>query len=52
MKVKALISIIGKYSLNAGDVAVIVDKNILKDLLKHGYVVEVKNKQKVKTDGN
>jgi hypothetical protein len=48
MKIKALISVIGKYNINAGDVVEIDDKAVLKDLLKLGYVEEVKEEKKTR----
>ena len=42
MKVKALVSFCGKVSMGKGEVREVTYQDILKDLLKAGYVVEVK----------
>ncbi len=49
-KVKAKVSFAGEISMGRGEERVIDDKAILDDLLKAGYVEEVKGKRKVKSD--
>lgn len=50
MKYKAVVSLCGKISMARGDVKEIEDKEIVKDLLKAGYIVEVpEEKKKAKT---
>ena len=48
MKVKALISFSGVVSMGVGEVKEILDESIVKDLLRAGYIVEVKDETKVK----
>lgn len=51
MKVKALVSFAGAFSMYKGEKKECNDKVILQDLLKEGYVEEVKaTKNKVKTN--
>lgn len=45
---KALISFSGLISMSKGQVAEIKDKEIIKDLLKAGYIEEVKTTKKKK----
>lgn len=53
MKVKALVSFAGAFSMYKGEEKECNDKVILQDLLKAGYVEEVKSrKKKGKTDEN
>ena len=53
MKVKALVSFSGIISMAVGEVADISEKEVLTDLLKAGYVEEVKaEKRAVKPDEN
>ena len=40
---KALVSFSGKLSMSKGQVREITDKEIIKDLLKAGYIEEVKS---------
>lgn len=42
MKVKAINSFIGKISMNIDDEKEIIDKKLAEDLIKAGYVVEMK----------
>lgn len=42
MKYKALISFSGSVSMALGETREIVDENIVKDLLKAGYIMELK----------
>ena len=42
MKVKAIQSFIGRISMNIDDEREIIDKELAKDLIKAGHVVEVK----------
>lgn len=42
MKVKAIQSFIGKISMNINDEREIIDKELANDLIRAGYVVEVK----------
>lgn len=42
MKVKAINSFIGRVSMNIGDEREIIDKELAKDLIRAGYVVEIK----------
>lgn len=42
MKVKAIQSFIGKISMNIDDEREIIDKELAKDLIRAGYVVEIK----------
>lgn len=46
---KAKVNFSGIVSMNAGDIADIADASIAKDLLKAGYIEEVKPAEKVKT---
>lgn len=48
MKYKAVVSLCGKISMARGEVKEIEDKEIVKDLLKAGYIVEVEEKKKAK----
>lgn len=51
MKVKALVSFAGAFSMYKGEVKECSDKTMLQSLLSCGYVEEVKsNKKKVKTN--
>lgn len=50
MKVKALVSFAGAFSMHKGEVKECNDKDILQDLLSCGYIEEVKKKKKVKAD--
>jgi len=57
MRVKALKSFAGKVTMSFGEVREIKDKVVLKDLLRAGYVEEIKEdedkgKKKVKADEN
>lgn len=49
MKYRALISFSGQISMAMGDVAEIADKSIAKDLLKAGYITELRANQKKET---
>lgn len=42
MNVKAIQSFIGKISMNIDDEKEIIDKKLAEDLIKAGYVVEIK----------
>lgn len=42
MKVKAINSFIGKISMNIDDEKEIIDKKLAEDLIKAGYVIEMK----------
>jgi hypothetical protein len=46
---KAIKSFSGVLSMNVGEVKDIADVNIAKDLLKAGYIVEVKPAEKAQT---
>ncbi|MDU5108891.1 MAG: hypothetical protein E6248_00475 [Clostridium sp.] len=46
MKVKALVSFAGAFSMYKGEVKECSDKAILQDLLKAGYVEKVESKKK------
>lgn len=48
MKIKALVSFSGAFSMAAGTVLECSDKAILQDLLNAGYVEEVKEERKKK----
>ena len=51
MKVKAKVSFAGVFSMISGEIKECSDKAILQDLLRAGYVEEVKvNKKKVETN--
>ena len=50
MLVKALISFAGKVSMYAGETQEVSDEATLKDLLRAGYVVEVKPKAEPKAE--
>jgi hypothetical protein len=50
MKVKALVSFAGQVTMAPGDVREIKDKAICEDLIKAGYVEEVKTTKKEKAD--
>ena len=51
MLVKAIVSFAGKVSMGAGETQEVSDEETLKDLLRAGYVVEVKPKaEKPKTE--
>ncbi len=55
MKIKALVSFSGAFSMYKGEVRECSDKAILRDLLKAKYVEEVKaekSKKDVKADGS
>ncbi len=53
MKIKALVSFAGAFSMHKGEVKECNDKDILNDLLSCGYVEEVKtNKKKVEANEN
>lgn len=53
MKVRALVSFAGTFSMYKGEEKECSDKTILLDLLRAGYVEEVKEpKKKVKTNEN
>jgi hypothetical protein len=45
---KALVSFSGKVSMSVGEVADLADVTIAKDLLKAGYIEEIKPAEKVK----
>lgn len=45
---KALVSFSGKVSMSVGEVADLADVTIAKDLLKAGYIEEIKPAKKVK----
>lgn len=45
MKIKALVSFSGAFSMSKGDVKECSDKAILQDLLKAKYVEEVKSEK-------
>lgn len=47
---KALKSFVGKISMVEGEVKEILDKEIAEDLLKAGYIEEVKPENKVKEE--
>ena len=42
MLVKALTSFVGKISMNVDEVREIVDKELAKDLIRAGHVIEIK----------
>lgn len=46
MKIKALVSFSGAFSMYKGEIKECSDKAILQDLLQAGYVEEVKEKPK------
>ncbi len=48
MKYKAVVSLCGKISMAYGEIKEIKDKEIAKDLLKAGYIVEVPEEKKAK----
>lgn len=50
MKVKALVNFSGIISMLKGEEKEICDKFILEDLIKAGYIEEVKSKKKVKAN--
>lgn len=58
MKVKALKSFVGRISMNIGDEREIIDKELAKELIRAGHIIEVKtekktnNKEKTKGKGN
>lgn len=52
MKVKALLSFAGVVTMGANEVKEIKNKEVYEDLLRAGYVEEVKSSKKVKTDDN
>lgn len=45
---KALVNFGGKVSMHVGEVKTIADVNIAKDLLKAGYITEIKPAEKAK----
>ena len=49
MMYKALISFTGLISMTKGDVREISDISLARDLLKAGYIEEIKEKEQVKT---
>ncbi|MCX7903275.1 MAG: hypothetical protein N2486_02080 [Caloramator sp.] len=50
MKVRALVNFAGIITMKKGDEIEINDKEICEDLLRAGYVEEVKSSKKVKKD--
>lgn len=50
MLVKALVSFAGKVSMGAGETQEVSDEATLKDLLRAGYIVEVKPKAEPKAE--
>jgi len=50
MKVKALVSFAGDVSMALNEIRDIKEKKILEDLLRAGYVEEVKSKKSVKAN--
>lgn len=51
MKYKALISFSGKVKMSMGEERELTDKEVIKDLLKAGYIIEMKEtKPKKKGD--
>ena len=49
MEYKALVSFSGKVSMSVGEVKNIADVNIAKDLLRAGYIEEIKPAEKADT---
>lgn len=49
MNYKAKVSFSGKVSMHVGEVKTITDVNIANDLLKAGYIEEIKPAEKAKT---
>lgn len=52
MKYKALISFTGKVSMGMGEERELSDKEIIKDLLKAGYIKEMKETKPRKKKGD
>ena len=52
MKVKALVNFSGIVSMSKGEEKDIENKFVLEDLIRAGYIEEVKKKKKVKTNEN
>ena len=52
MKIKALVSFAGAFSMYQGEVKECSDKATLKDLLKAGYIEEVKEDKKKDGEAN
>lgn len=52
MKVKAKVSFAGTFSMVSGEVKECRDKSTLKDLLKAGYIEEVKEDNKKEVEAN
>lgn len=52
MVYKALVSFSGKISMAMGEVRVITDKSIVNDLLKAGYIEELKETKIVKASNH
>lgn len=52
MKVKALVSFAGAFSMYQGEVKECSDKAILQDLLKAGYIEKVKSNNKKEGEAN
>ena len=48
MKYKALVSFVGQISMAKGNITEISNKDIISDLLKAGYIEEVKIKEEPK----
>ena len=48
MKYKAKVSFGGNVSMHVGEIKEIADVNIAKDLLRAGYIVEIKPAEKAK----
>ena len=46
MKYKALVSFVGEISMAKGNIKEISNKELISDLLKAGYIEEVKEKSK------
>lgn len=50
MKVKAIQSFIGRISMNVDDEREVIDKELAKDLIRAGYVVEMKAEKEAKKE--
>ena len=52
MRVKAIQSFIGKVSMNIDDEREIINEKLAKDLIRAGYVIELKSASNKKNDPN
>ena len=51
MKYRAVKSFSGKESMRRGEIKAITDKNVVADLLRAGFIEEIKKTKEAKKDG-